>query len=128
MTDYEQILSLLAAYCHVVDRDSAEEIAKLFWEDASLDFGERVVGTTEITAFYDRWIRESREPVLNLRHLIYAPAIDIEGARARAVCYFDADCISARKHTPILIRGTYSDTLEKRGEFWRFLERKIVTI
>ena len=125
-TDFEKIHNLLARYCHVTDCGSAEDIAKLFWEDAVLEFNGRFQGTAEIRASYQAWIEKMRNPVEGLRHLIYAPVIENEEAHATASCYFDADGVSKKTGAAIKVRGIYEDKLEKRGHEWRFAERRII--
>ena len=126
MSDFEQIHSLLAAYCHVTDRGTAEDIATFYWDDARLVFNDEFNGRAEIEASYEDWIKNMRDPVENLRHLIYSPYVEIEGDAARAVCYFDADGTSRKKGTPIFLKGEYQDHLQKRDGAWKLAERRII--
>ena len=128
MNDYQQIQNLISRYCFVVDRGSAEEIAAMFWNDATLRFGRRSrnEGAEGIRAGLRKWIGKMRDPVVGLRHLAHAPAIEIEGNRATAETYYDADGHSRKRRRPIHLRGVYRDRLEKRGGEWRFAERHIV--
>ncbi|PJK30850.1 nuclear transport factor 2 family protein [Minwuia thermotolerans] len=69
-----------------------------------------------------------RDPVDELRHLIYAPAIRIDGERATAETYFDADAVTRRSKRLVQLRGVYRDELARRGEHWRFVRREIVVL
>ena len=128
MNDYQQIQSLISRYCFVVDRGSAEEIAAMFWDDATLRFGRssRNDGADGIRDGLRKWIEKMRDPVVGLRHLAHSPSIEIDGNRATAETYYDADGHSRKRRWPIHLRGVYRDRLEKRDGEWRFAERHIV--
>ena len=125
-TDHELIQNHLARYCFAVDRDSAEAIASLFWEDARLEFEGIHVGRDAIRACYADWIRTKRDPVTGLRHLIYVPLIEIAGDQATAETYVDADAHTRRSGRPVRLRAVYRDRLSRRQGEWRFAERQIV--
>ena len=99
MNDYQQIQNLISRYCFVVDRGSAEEIAAMFWQDATLWFGRRSRndGADGIRAGLRKWIEKMRDPVVGLRHLAHAPCIEIDGNQARAETYYDADGHSRKR-------------------------------
>ena len=128
MDDYLEIHNLIARYCFVADTGTADDLVLLFWDDATLWFGERSrnEGAEGIRRGQERWIEKMRDPVVDLRHLVYAPAIRIEGNRATAETYYDADGHSRKLGRPIFLRGIYRDVLEKRSGEWRFRERRIV--
>ena len=125
MSDFEQITAHLARYCHIVDNDDAETIAGLFWYDATLVLNGEHTGRAAIVTAYQDWIGWRREPVEQLRHMIFAPAIELDGDRASVRTYFNADCFSRKSKRAILIRGIYRDEMAKRGGEWRFLRREI---
>ena len=126
VADHIQIQSLLAKYCFATDRGSADDIAALFWEDCEVDFGGRVNhGVEAARTGFERWIAKMRDPVEGLRHILHTPLIEIDGDRATAEAYYDADGHSKRKGRLIQLRGVYRDILEKRGDDWRFLKREV---
>ena len=126
LSDREQISNLLAKYCFVTDRGSAEEMAEMFWEDATVQFGDRVNrGIDAVRNGFAAWIAKMRDPVDGLRHVLHTPWIDIDGDTAVAEAYYDADGHSRKRGTPIHLRGVYRDRLERRSNEWRFLEREI---
>ncbi len=126
LSERELIQHHLAKYCFAVDRDTAEEIAALFWDDARLDFNGSYTGREEIRQCYAEWIRKARDPVEGLRHLIYVPLIEIDGDHARAETYVDADAHIRKSGRTILLRALYRDRLSRRNGEWRFAERHIV--
>jgi SnoaL-like domain len=127
-SDRELIQNHLAKYCFVVDRESADAIADLFWEDARLDFNGIYSGRGEIRRCYAEWIKKARDPVEGLRHLIYVPLIEIDGDSAVAETYVDADAHVRKSGRTILLRSLYRDRLSKRHGEWRFADRHIVAM
>ncbi len=127
-SDRDQIENHLAQYCFAVDRDSAEAIANLFWEDARLEFNGVYEGRSAIRQCYDDWIKSARDPVEGLRHLIYIPRVEIDGDHAMAETYVDADCHVRKSGRAIRLRATYRDRLQRRNGEWRFAERCIVNM
>jgi len=126
LSDRDLIYNHLARYCFVVDRDDADAIADLFWEDAELEFGGRHSGREAIRRCYDEWIQTKRNPVVGLRHMIYLPLIELEGDEARTETYVDADAHTRRSGRTVLLRSLYRDRLCRRNGEWRFQERHIV--
>ena len=125
-SDHQQIQTLLAEYCFATDTGSADDIAALFWDDCTVRFGENVnEGIDRARSGFARWIDKMRDPVEGLRHILHTPMIKIDGNRATAKAYYDADGHSKRKGKLIQLRGVYIDTLEKRGGEWRFLEKEV---
>jgi hypothetical protein len=125
-SDYDSIHKLLAKYCFLTDRGSAEEMASLFWEDALVRFGgDSNHGIESVTAGFAAWIRKMRDPVEGLRHVLHTPWINVDGDTATAEAYYDADGHSIKRGSSIHLRGVYRDRLEKRNGEWRFIEREI---
>lgn len=126
MNNHQQIQTLLAQYCFVTDTGAADDIAALFWEDCTVRFGENTnVGIEKARAGFARWIEKMRDPIVGLRHILHTPMIKIDGNRATAKAYYDADGHSRNKGKLIQLRGVYIDTLEKRGGEWKFLEKEV---
>ena len=125
-TDRDRIVNLLARYCFVVDRGTGDEIAALFCDDARLEFNGTHVGAQAIRDCYADWIRTMRDPVEGLRHLIYVQLIDIDGDRAVAETYVDADAHTRRSGRAVRLRALYRDVMTKRDSEWRYQERRIV--
>ncbi len=130
-SDHELIQNLYAAYCFTVDRGSAEDIAACFWDDCYLNFGGNIhEGADAARIGFAKWITKMRDPVEGLRHCLYTPLITVDGYRANAEAYYDADGHAGRKGKPIQLRGLYRSTLEKRaipaGSYeWRFLKHEV---
>lgn len=125
-TDQESIQNLYAGYCFAVDRGSADDITAYFWEDCYLNFGGNIhEGAEEARIGFSKWIQKMRDPVKGLRHCLYTPLIEVDGDRAAAEAYYDADGHAGRKGKPIQLRGLYRSTLEKRSGEWRFIKHEV---
>jgi hypothetical protein len=125
-TDHEAIQNLLAKYCFLTDRGTADDMAGLFWEDATVTFGDNTnAGIVAVKNGFAAWIAKMRDPVEGLRHVLHTPCIEIDGDSARAEAYYDADGHSKKKGRRIHLRGVYRDKLEKRDNEWRFVEKEI---
>ncbi len=124
--DQQLIQNIYAKYCFAVDRGSAEDIAAYFWDDCYLNFGGNIhEGVDEARVGFAKWISKMRDPVQGLRHCLYTPQIDVNGDRANAEAYYDADGHAGRKGKPIQLRGLYRSTLERREGEWRFLKHEV---
>ena len=128
--DLAEIQNLLQQYCHAVDRGSVDDILAVFHRDATL----RPVylgpdshqGHAAIRAWYTDYDRKVRSTVNPMRHKITAPYIQVEGDRATAVCYLDADFVSNASGEMGVAHGRYEDVLVKDEGRWSISERVII--
>ena len=126
MSDRDEILTLLARYCFMTDRGTADELAALFCEDCTVNFGGRVhEGREAARNGFARWITKMRDPVEGLRHILHTPLVVIDGDRATAEAYYDADGHSRKKGFAIRLRGLYRTTFERRNGDWRILRHEV---
>lgn len=128
--DHLAIQQLLHKYCHAVDRGTLDEIADLFHRTAVLlpryESDERYEGREAVRGWYARYIENFRSKVRYLRHKIESPVITITGNEATAVCYLDADSITASTDEPVVAFGRYDDKFIKDEGRWWFKERAII--
>ena len=128
-SDQDLIRNLIARYCFIADREDADAMTDLFWENAELDFGGQYRGRTKIREAFEGWIRNMRDPVEGLRHLSFLPAIRFTGTdAATAETYFNADGRLRESGEAIHVRGLYRDRFERRRGAWRFAYRQIVVM
>ena len=106
------------------------EILAVFHRDAVLEprylGDERHEGIEAIRAWYTDYDRKVRSTVNPMRHKITAPFIEVEGERATAVCYLDADFVSNASGEMGVATGRYEDRLVKDGDRWWIAERAII--
>ncbi len=127
--DLAAIKQTLAAYCHRVDRGTADEVAALFAEDAVLspyyDGEYDVHGRDAIRGWYAFYHANLGASVRHLKHLVHSILIDVDGDAATSVCYLTAYFITKHDGTAYQAQGTYHDTLVRDGEHWLFQTRRI---
>lgn len=105
MSEHIAVQRHLAKYCILVDSAEPIDIAKLFWDDARLEFGGEFTGGEAILACFEAWAREMRDPVEGLRHLLHMPHIEIDGEVARSVSRIAARFPSIISISPPPIAG-----------------------
>ena len=127
--DIVGIEQTLAAYCHRVDRGSADDVAALFATDAVLmpyyDGKYEVHGREGIRGWYAFYHQTMAAKVKNLKHLISSTLIDSDGGAASSVSYLTAYFITLDDNTAYQIQGTYHDTLVRGSDTWLFQTRRI---
>ena len=119
----------LAAYCHRVDHGTANDVAALFAEDATLkpyyDGNYDVHGREGVRGWYAFYHEKMSENVKHLRHSISTASIEIEGDTATSVCHLTAYFTMKADDVAYQSQGTYFDTLVRAGEIWLFQTRRI---
>jgi len=128
--DVVAIEQLLNRYCHKLDRGDIAAVLELFADDAVLipeyEGGTRHVGRDAVHAWYTRYAATTLAAVRGLRHKISTLMIEIDGDRATAACYLDADSVHRASGRRSLVGGRYDDRLVRTGAGWRIAERRIV--
>jgi hypothetical protein len=118
-SDRENIRDLLARYTYEGDRGRIDALAACFTEDGTLDFpGNSGTGPEGIKAALTSG---ERNPAISfVRHHIAMPLIDVTGDSATARSYFAVTSDNGPDHS-----GTYSDTLIRTAQGWRFASRRV---
>lgn len=113
-SDRDLILQLLRDYAEHADANRYREWAELFEPDGILEaFGRQTVGREKLERFISKAARGM--------HGFEAPAIEVEGERARAESRFRFVSEDPATHS----RGIYRDELVRRDGKWRFAARRI---
>ena len=129
-SDILLIQNLLNQYCHAVDRGSVDDILEVFHPDGVLrpvyqgDAAHK--GRDAIRAWYQKYDGSVRAGVEQMRHKISAPYIQVDGDRARSVCYLDADFIAKATGEMGVATGRYEDELVRDQGRWWIAERIII--
>jgi ketosteroid isomerase-like protein len=119
--DREAIRHLLAQYTYAGDRGQIDDLAACFAEDGVLEFpGNSGTGPQGVLKALTSG---ERNPAISfVRHHITNPLIKVDGDAATARSYFQVFSNNGPDHA-----GTYSDTLTRTPQGWRFT-RRIVRI
>lgn len=121
MTDRDEILNLMAAYCHIYDDGRIEEWAELFRHGSYTFMGKKFQGQELLDWIVPVTVRGG------VRHVNFNIAIHIDGDKATAKSDF---VTVARDVTGVLkadnpesVWGRYDDEFEKVNGKWRFVAR-----
>lgn len=118
------IAEVLARYCRGIDRCDADELDRVFADDAAIDYGYGPQDKAAICAGLIAAISGMRLT----QHAISNTIIDLDGDRARA----ETQCVALHilgepgAETEMTVGGRYLDTLEQRADGWRIVERLYV--
>lgn len=120
----QDIAELLARYCRGIDRCDADELDRVFADDARIDYGFGAQDKATTCASLMATIGGMRLT----QHAIGNVIVDLDGGRARA----ETQCVALHivgepgAETELTVGGRYLDTLEERPEGWRIVERLYV--
>ena len=121
MSDYDEIMNLIASYGHIYDDGRLEEWTELFQHGSYTFLGKEFKGQ----ALKDRIIPVSIRKAA--KHLNFNVAIQINGNRATAksdfvTCARDAFGV-LKADIPEAVWGRYDDVFEKVDGKWRWISR-----
>ena len=124
LSDRQDIVDLLAAYCRAIDDNRPEDVVSLFTDDCYLDYGEQfpiVEGRTAATKFFtigtDRLYAKSAHFVSNAE--VSFPTND----EALAFSYVNAWHVFHDHKPDAWIFGRYSDELTRSDGCWLIHKR-----
>ena len=127
--DITMIKQTLAAYCHRVDRGSADEVAELFAEDGVLrpyyDGKYECAGRDAVRDWYRFYHAKMGATVTNLKHLTHSTEINVNQNSAESVTYMTAYFTVKEDGIAYQAQGTYFDTMVRDGDRWLFKDRRI---
>ena len=126
MSDRDEIMNLMARYCHTYDSGDLETWVELFRHGAYTFMGKRFAGTEDI----GNWIIPTSVR-RGTRHVIFNVFIEVDGDRAHAASDFitvPRDPTGQLKvDSPEAVWGRYDDVFTKIDGRWWFTER-VVTV
>jgi SnoaL-like domain len=122
--DREQIRDCLARYSQAIDRADKELLTTVYWPEAVDNHG---VFAGPAAEFID-WVIPLQKTMRASQHSVSNILIRIDGSRARVQTYLQAfHTFTQGEGAPfdLLLGARYLDTMEKRGEEWRILDRTV---
>lgn len=127
MRDRQAIADLIHRYCIHVDQYQPEEVAKLFLEDAVVDYGPALGGPMKGREPLVRTLRLGLANFEATHHQVSNVLLDFEGEdRARGVTYVTAWHRPKREAPDMIVRARYDDVFERREGAWGIAERRIL--
>lgn len=125
MVDREAIRDCVARLARGEDRRSADLIRSCWWPEARFDYGVHA-GDFET---YLAWVVPGADAIKDTQHLLGQTYIELAGETAKAethvFSYHRVDMGEGAKggERDTCIGGRYLDSLEKRGQDWRIVDR-----
>ena len=120
IADRIAIEEVLARYCRGIDRCDAQELERVFTEDAQIDYGDGAQPRDAAIAGLMEGLGAMRLTHHNIGNVI----CEIDGPSAQAETYCVAlHILPGDPETEMVVGGRYLDTLVKSGGEWRISER-----
>jgi hypothetical protein len=124
--DRLDIMQLHHRYAWALDQRDWSMLERCFTPDGGVDYGDlggEFQGAAEIAAF----CRQALEGLDASQHLIGNTMIELDGDRATATCYFQAQHVfeGAPGGDTYIVAGTYTDVLTRDDDGWRIAHRTL---
>lgn len=119
LKDIEALKKLKARYCHLVDARQWSELAELFTEDATCDYGFFGVynGRAEIMNKFFRELVESASSFMV--HMVHNPLIEVRGDSALGTWYLTAQTTMQPVNQAVWVVGIYRDQFKRVDQQWK---------
>ena len=124
LRDIEALKNLKARYCHLVDARQWNELAELFTEDATCDYGFFGVynGRAEIMNKFFRELVESASSFMV--HMVHNPLIEVRGGTASGTWYLTAQTTTQPVNQAMWVMGIYRDQFKRIDQQWKLSSLK----
>ena len=128
LSDRIEIVDLLHRYATGLDTRDWELLASVFTADGVADYSSLELGVNEGPDAIVDLCRGALSGLDATQHIISNEAIEVDGDRARARCYFQAQHVfrGAPGGDNFIVAGTYEDALVRTPAGWR-IERRTLT-
>jgi hypothetical protein len=117
--DLEEIRTLKARYCHLVDARRWEELEALWTDDATCDYGffGRYEGRREII---DKFFVELVDAASAFMvHMVHNPIVEVRGDEASGSWYLTAQTTIRPMNQAVWVMGIYQDRFRRVGGVWK---------
>ena len=125
LRDRLEIEDLLTRYCAAIDSRDFDLLDGVFTDDATIDYT-RSGGIRDDYPAIKAWLEKVLAPFRVVQHLITNVRVDLDGDRARSVCYFFNPMGLPREDGGVdtfFCGGIYRDRLLRTARGWRITER-----
>lgn len=125
--DHLDIVQLHHRYAWGLDHRDWTMLADCFAPDGEVDYG-MLGGQLKGAAAIAEFCRQVLEGLDASQHLIGNTMVDLDGDRATATCYFQAQhvFVSDNGANTYIVAGTYTDDLVRTDGTWR-IARRVLT-
>lgn len=125
LRDRLDIEDLLTRYCAAIDAKDFDLLDEVFTADATIDYT-RSGGIRDAYPAVKSWLATVLAPFRVVQHLITNVRVEIDGDRARSVCYFFNPMGLPQQDDGVrtfFCGGIYRDRLIRTERGWRITER-----
>jgi hypothetical protein len=124
LKDIEALKKLKARYCHLLDARQWNELAELFTEDATCDYGFFGVynGRAEIMNKFFRELVDSASSFMV--HMVHNPLIEVRGDSASGTWYLTAQTTMQPVNQAVWVMGIYRDQFRRVNQQWKLSSLK----
>jgi len=125
LRDRLEIEDLLTRYCAAIDAKDFDRLDEVFTADATIDYT-RSGGIRGEYPAVKSWLAKALAPFRVVQHLVTNVRVDLDGDRARSVCYFFNPMGLPRQDGGVntfFCGGIYRDQLLRTERGWRISER-----
>jgi 3-phenylpropionate/cinnamic acid dioxygenase small subunit len=123
--DRLEIEDLMHRYCAAIDTGNFDLLDEVFTSDATIDYT-RSGGIRDEYPVVKTWLEKALAPFRLVQHLVTNVRVDLDGDRARSVCYFFNPMGLPREDgglSTFFCGGIYRDQLLRTDRGWRITER-----
>jgi hypothetical protein len=124
LLDREAIRDVLTRYCYGADRLDETVVTSVYWPEATDDHGVFKGKASD----YVPYLFNAASAMDLMQHMIGNMLIRNTGDTARCETYFQGYHRMPSENGPYdhMVGGRYIDELERRGDEWRIIRRKVV--
>ncbi len=125
LRDRLEIEDLLTRYCAAIDAKDFDLLDEVFTADATIDYT-RSGGIRDEYPAVKSWLAKALAPFRVVQHLVTNVRVEIDGDRARSVCYFFNPMGLPQQDGGVntfFCGGIYRDQLLRTERGWRITER-----
>lgn len=121
--DEVAVWQLATRYAQALDDRDFAALGEVFAADAVMDFAH--IGEVAGPESIGQICAQALAPLDASQHLVGSHVIEVDGDRATARCYFQAQHVrvGAEGGDNYLVAGTYRDEVARRSEGWRIVRR-----
>jgi hypothetical protein len=119
LRDIEALKQLQARYCHLVDAHRWEDLAALFTEDATCDYGffGSFKGRDEIMS---KFFKPLETVTSFMAHMVHNPLVAVQGDTASGSWYLTAQTTLEPIKQAVWVMGKYQNRFKRVDGIWKF--------
>jgi 3-phenylpropionate/cinnamic acid dioxygenase small subunit len=128
LADKQEVVELLYRYATALDSRDWDLLATVFTDDGVADYSSLGLPVCDGAAAIVGACRTTLVGFDATQHIISNPVVELDGDRARARCYFQAQhrLVGAPGGDNFIVAGTYEDAVVRTAGGWRIAHRTLL--